>query len=97
MKFAIDAPQFEECKTEYGINLKYEAVVKRFSDKLLIVLTDGAKFGNIISASYTKFDSNMDDDLDNNFDLDSGLQEDEQSEDFKIEYNGTLLLGDRAL
>ena len=82
--------------------------MKRFNEgKLLLVITDGQRFGNVISCQAVKTATNDegdlgDDDLDNDMMLNDGgdeiLDGDEEAhtqQQEKVEYQASLLLGDR--
>ncbi|CDW89308.1 UNKNOWN [Stylonychia lemnae] len=79
-----------------GVEVSFDAVVQRFSEKLLIVITDSQKFGNVISASYQRLDE-QDQMMNMDPDLNEDLDHQEDNEDFKVEYSGHLLLGDREI
>eukprot|EP00347_Sterkiella_histriomuscorum_P005464 403356516 len=84
---------------ELGLNIQYQVMIKRFMDKLFIVITDGQKFGNVISASFQRLDENIDDEILDNLqsDLDQDLPDGTgEVEDYKVEYNAQLLLGDKT-
>jgi len=75
-------------------------LIKRFSEKLLVNITDGQKFGNVLCSSYQKLDREAETlDMmgygmgDMNQENDEEFQEEN---DRKEEYSGYLLLGDRS-
>ena len=73
-----------------AMSVTYELCMKRFQEKLLIVVTDGQKFGNVLSASYTKSDEAG---IDMMMDMRDEFTGQQSTDD--LEFTSMLLLGDR--
>lgn len=81
------------------LNTTFEVFLKKFTDKLLVIITNGEKFGNIISASYQKLDreTEVSDIMGFSNDVDEFDDEEfNEEQDHKEEFSGCLLLGDRS-
>ena len=64
----------------------------------MIVISDGQRFGNIITASYQKLHENVDEMMMMDSELNDNQDHlNQDDEDYNIEYNSHLLLGDRDL